>query len=94
MTVPEPPGSAAILAASGAGETPALPGKAGSEVRDSAFFFKMRIAEVSARPHKARVRGLLGKDTVRSHAKASRVVFPGLPLLHLRQSGFGLMSIA
>jgi len=33
VTVPEFPGSAAILAASGAGETPALPGKIGPEVR-------------------------------------------------------------
>ena len=47
MTVPEPPGSAAILAASGAGETPALPGKARSEVRYGVFLFKMRIAERS-----------------------------------------------
>jgi len=44
MTVLESPGSAAILAASGAGETPALPGKACPEVRCGAFFSKMRIA--------------------------------------------------
>ena len=47
MTVPEPPGSAAILAASGAGETPALPGKAGPEVRCDAFLCKMSIAGAS-----------------------------------------------
>ena len=45
MTVPDLPGSAAILAASGAGETPALPGKACSEVRYGAFLCKMSIAE-------------------------------------------------
>ena len=44
MTVPQPPGSAAILAASGAGETPALPGKAGPEVQWCTFLFKMSIA--------------------------------------------------
>ena len=44
MTVPEPPGSAAILAASGAGETPALPGKACSEVLYGAFLCKIRTA--------------------------------------------------
>ena len=45
MTVPEPPGSAAILGASGAGETPARPGKASSEVLYGAFLFKMSIAD-------------------------------------------------
>ena len=39
VTVPEFPGSAAILAASGAGETPALPGKICPEVRCGAYSF-------------------------------------------------------
>ena len=50
MTVLEPPGSAAILAASGAGETPALPGKAGPKVRCGAFLCKMSIAVGSRVP--------------------------------------------
>ena len=50
MIVPQPPGSAAILAASGAGETPALPGKAGPEVQWCTFLFKMRIAAYPHRP--------------------------------------------
>src|SRR5262249_23047517 len=48
------------------------------------------MVQVSARPYKARVRGLLGKDTVLPHEKASRVVAPGLQILHLRQRCFGL----
>ena len=44
MTVLDPPGSAAILAACGADETPALPGKTYSEVRYGAFLFTMSLA--------------------------------------------------
>jgi len=42
VTVPEIPGSAAILAASGAGETPVLRG-----VTWDVFLFKMRIAAIA-----------------------------------------------
>jgi GT2 family glycosyltransferase len=39
-----PPGSAAILAAAGAGETPALPGKGRKKDRNGVYFCKLRIA--------------------------------------------------
>jgi hypothetical protein len=43
------------------------------------------MLKVSECPYKAYVRGLLEKDTVLPHEKASRVVSLGLSLPHLRQ---------